>query len=86
MSDDATISHQSLRKDELRMLTTAFEDRTIEIIMAQETAPVALKRLYEAQAKNRIEFLARLQRMGLTCQPINWNELVTTEVKHDQAS
>lgn len=72
-----TLSHQALKKGELRTLTAEFEQRTLKMLADLENPNLneMQRRLIGQQLGKRFEFLGRLQKMGLTQTPNDFDEL-----------
>ena len=71
---DGVMSHQALKKGELRVLATEYEQRTIKMLSELESGAISdlRRRLVGTQLGNRFEFLGRLQRMDVTTSSNDW--------------
>ena len=70
----ATITHQSLRKGELQLLTGEFETRTLQMLndLERSTITELQRRMITSQLGKRFEQLVRLQSMRLTVTSNDW--------------
>ena len=76
VNDETKVSFQSLRKDELRLLASAFERNLLEDLERLVTLPDGVvKTMLAASFLKRSQFLARLEEMGLTTTFTGWEQV-----------